>query len=166
MFGFVIGTLALVALARVAVGAHYYRQGWRHGGHWGRHGRHGCHGGGEGRGGPGGWRRYALYSLFERLDATPGQEKVIAGALDELRGKLKAMRGQWGESRHQAATAFRAETLTEEQAASVFSPFATHFDEMRAAAAAAMQKIHDALDDRQRQILANLVESGWVGGRC
>lgn len=175
MFGFFAGSLALVLMLKVAFGHHYYRHGWRHhggfgggyGGGFGHHHRHGGHGHGGWRHG-GGWRRYALYSLFERLDATPGQEKVISGAMDELRAKLAKMRGQWGEQRKQAATAFRSETLTPDQAEGVFAPFGANFDELRAASAEAMRKIHEALDDRQRGVLADLVERGWGfgGGRC
>jgi hypothetical protein len=168
MFGFFAGSLALVLMLKVAFGHHYHRRGWRH--HGGGFGHH--HHGGMGRGGwrhGGGWRRYALYSLFERLDATPGQEKVITGAMDELRAKLAKMRGQFAEQRTKAATAFRAEVLTPEQAEGVFAPFGTHFDELRAASAEAMRKIHEALDERQRGVLANLVENGWGfggAGRC
>ncbi len=154
MFGFILGTVSLIALTRVVFRA---RHGYRHhgGGHW--RGRHGWRQGGD-------WRRFALYSLFERLDATPGQEKVIAGAFDEMRGKLRKMREEWSTSRGQMADAMRGETLDAEQAQQVFSPYASHFDELRATAAEAMQKIHDALDDRQRRALADLIENGWGFG--
>lgn len=167
MFGFVIGTLSLVALLKV-VGS--YRRGYRcaggpegfggwHGHRWGHrhggwHGRRGWHHGG-------GWRRFALYSLFERLDATPGQEKVITAAMDELRTKLRAMREQWHSSKNNVAEAFRGDTLTESQTSELLSPFASHFDELRAATGEAMRKIHEALDPRQRGILADLMERGW-----
>jgi hypothetical protein len=157
MFGFFAGALALVLLMKLSFGGYHYRRGWRHGG-W--HGHHRWHGG------PGGWRRMALYSLFERLDATPGQEKVIASTLDELREKMKKIRETWSEQRHQAASVLRSDVVTPEQAEGVFAPFSSHFDELRAAAAESMRKIHEALDERQRAVLADLVERGWMGGRC
>ena len=86
-FGAVAGTLAIVVLIKLAVRGHYYRHGWRYGGGYGHGHRHGGYGR-RGWGHRGGWRRHALYSPFERLDATPGQEKAISGALDELREKL------------------------------------------------------------------------------
>ena len=163
MFGFVIGSLSLIALFKVA---HGYRRGyrcaggpggfyggWHHRGSW-RHREHGWHHGG-------GWRRHALYSLFERLDATPGQEKVITAAMDELRGKLRDIRHRWDDIRKRAAEQFREDVLTEEQTNEVMSPFASQFDELRDATGDAMRKIHEALDPRQRAILADLMERGW-----
>src|SRR4051812_1755224 len=133
MFGFFAGTLALVLMLKLAFGHHHFRHGWRHhGGYGGGFSQHRHHGRGGGWRHGGGWRRYALYSLFERLDATPGQEKVISSAMDELRTKLSGMRSKAAEQRHHAATAFRAETLTPEQAEGVFAPFGSHFDELRA----------------------------------
>lgn len=167
MFGFVIGTLSLIALFKVARG---YRRGYRcagapgdfgggwHHRHGWRHREHGWHHGG-------GWRRHALYSLFERIDASPGQEKVITAAMDELRGKLKEIRLRWDEVRRRAASTFREDVLTEEQTTEIFSPFASHFDELRDATSEAMRKIHEALDPRQRAILADLMERGWGWGR-
>ena len=76
------------------------------------------------------------------------------------------MRGQLSESRHEAASTFRGDAVTADQAAQVFAPFGQQFDHLRDAAADAMRKIHEALDNRQRGILADLVENGWVGGRC
>jgi Spy/CpxP family protein refolding chaperone len=149
MFGFVFGSLCLVLLVKAV-----------------RHARHGWHGhhGWRGRGGPGGWRRYALYGLFERLDATPGQEKVIAGAMDELRETMKGLRAKFQTSRSEAASAMRQDALGEEDVNRVFSHFDAHLDELRKATGAAMQKIHDALDPQQRGILADLIERGGVMG--
>jgi hypothetical protein len=71
------------------------------------------------------------------------------------------MRDQWQSSKHDVAEAFRGDTLTDMQTSELLSPFASHFDEMRAATGAAMQQIHEALDPRQRGILADLMERGW-----
>jgi hypothetical protein len=170
MFGFVVGALGLIALLKVARG---YRHGYRcAGGDFGGHHGFGRHGGWGGRHGGswrgrgasnerGGWRRFALYTLFERLDATPGQEKAITSAMDDLRAKLRKARETWSQSRGGIAEAIRGETLTEEQTAELTAPFASHFDEMRTTAGEAMRKIHDALDGKQRRILADIVESGW-----
>jgi hypothetical protein len=109
---------------------------------------------------PGGWRRHALYSLFERLDATPGQEKVISSALDELRESLAGLRAKFHDSRREAATAFRKEHLGDEDVNGLFSRLDEHLEGIRQAAGRAMQKIHEALDERQRGVLADLVERG------
>jgi hypothetical protein len=144
MNAFILGAAGFVILAAMFRFVRHRRAGWR--------------------GRPGGWRRYALYSLFERLDATPGQEKVIAGALDELRDTLRALRERFQDSRHDVATAFRQPELTEEDLNRVFSRFDEHLEAIRHAAGAAMQKIHVVLDDRQRGVMADLVERGFTFG--
>lgn len=144
MFGFVFGGICLALLAG-AVRRHFRQGHWMRGA-WQRR--------------PGGWRRYALYSLFERLDATPGQEKVIAGAMDELRGTLRDLRETFANARREAGAALRQPELTEEDSNRVFSRFDAHLDRMREAVTAAMQKIHAALDERQRAVLADLIERG------
>ena len=70
MFGFFIGTLSLIGLIGV------WKSGW-HGGH------------GRGFGGP---RRWMTRRLFEYLDTTPGQEKVLAQVMDEVEKKAWAAR--------------------------------------------------------------------------
>jgi len=66
MFGFIVGAACLFGLVRVLRHA-------RHG-HFGHHGPFGRFRGGFGP-------RMMLRGLFERLDTTPGQEKVIAAAI-------------------------------------------------------------------------------------
>src|SRR5215475_12529685 len=79
MFGFIIGTVCLIALLKVLRRGYGY--GWSHGcgpcgaGYDGSH--HGRFGGGFGR-------RWMLRWLFERLETTPGQERVILQAIERL----------------------------------------------------------------------------------
>ena len=80
MFGFIIGTLSLIGLVKVL----------RHGRGWG----HGWHGGGYG-----GRRNWMLRRLFQRLDTTPGQEKVITEAFEELQEKARGIREQFMNAR-------------------------------------------------------------------
>ncbi len=107
MFGFLIGTACLIGLIKVARHGGGYGCGSRYGscssgyergcgggggyqdeggGPWGRHGGQGRHGGF----GP----RIFLRAAFERLDTTPGQEKVILQAVDELREILRQGEGR------------------------------------------------------------------------
>ena len=123
MFGFILGTVCLVALVKVLRHGRGFGYGGWHGGYgygggwqgrgcgggwhsrgfggppWARggwyrndafgHGDHHDHGehdrGGWDGPGFGGMRSSFLNGLFRRLDTTPGQEKEIAAAFEELR---------------------------------------------------------------------------------
>src|SRR5579884_3245710 len=107
MFGFLFGTACLVGLVKTLRGGHCHRgyghgcgagggcgpqggcgaRGWGgHHGHWGGHWGGGHWGGGHFGGGP---ARFMLRGLFQRLETTPGQEKVILAAVDQVREKAR-----------------------------------------------------------------------------
>ena len=103
MIGFILGAACAVGIAKML-----RRRAWyRHFGHGGYGPGYGSPGGFRGmrgmRGmGGGGMRtpgRWALRSVFERLETTPGQERVILAALDELRENRKAVRDEAKQSR-------------------------------------------------------------------
>ncbi len=141
MLGFIIGTISLVALIKVLKGGHYGR------------GRYGGFG-----------RQWMLRRLFQRLDTTPGQEKVIGQALDEvekaamkLREELRAARSEVAKSirgEHFDASAFRESTAKQEAA----------LEGLRKAIAEGLQAIHEALTPSQREQLADLLEYGPACG--
>jgi len=204
MFGFIIGTVCLVALiatlrrARWGYGhRHWGGGGCGHGygggcgggwgGHWGRHGGgfggppwarggwddHGPDFGQRGhrdhdrdhdhrhdRGGFGGRGGFVLRFLSERLDATPAQEKVIAQAVDEMRDAFSKAREGFKASRGDVANAVRSDNFDVSHVGSLFSKHDDAIDGVRKAFVSAMQKVHDALDERQRRILADLIDSG------
>ena len=95
MLGFIVGFASLYGLVRVirggrgaCGGGHLHGGGW--GGHqrgWGGH-SHGGHGGGwdGGRGGGDFWLR----GISQKLDATPGQEKVIRQAMEDFKAAADA----------------------------------------------------------------------------
>lgn len=112
-----------------------------------------------------------LRALFERLDTTPGQEKVIVAAVEESR---EAMHEAWKtvrDSRADLARSLRADTFDEE---AVRAARARHEEAMQKAHevfAASLRKVHEALDSKQRAILADIIDqgpfgyrSGWRGG--
>lgn len=150
MFGFIFGTVCLVALVKVV----------KHGRHWG-------HGGGWGRGdGP---KRWMLRRLFQRLDTTPGQEKVISEAYDELQEKLRAVREELQRARGTFARATRAEAFDTESVREQFEKQQGALEELKKAALASMQKIHEALTPEQRAVAGELIEFGprhFGGGGC
>jgi hypothetical protein len=148
MFGIFFGILCLVAFVAV----------WR-----GRF-RRGCYGGhGYGRHfGRGHYRRggyFGLYRLFEELDTSPGQEKAIRSALDELRQSLAALRPRLKESRHGVAAALANDAFDATAVERALDAPLEDVSRGRGAFVSAIAKIHEALDADQRRRLARFVEA-------
>src|SRR5690349_15673032 len=148
MLGFLIGFASLAGLIAVlragrrgACGRGWHgHHGWGHHGGWGNHNHHGR---GEWRGGGGhGWLRFA----FERLDTTPGQEKEIRAAVDELFGKVNALKGEGQATRNDVANALRNDAIDENMLAELFSRHDDKLREAHKAFADAFGRIHGALD--------------------
>ena len=157
MFGFLIGFLSLLGLIAVLKG-HRRRgcgRGWSGHGGWVDGPGHHHH-----RGGPKGWLRY----LFRHLDTTPGQEKEIAAALDELVGRAKELRGEGRATRDDVAALIRTESLDEDVLAGIFTRHDDRLREMQQAFGDALARVHQALDPEQRERLAKLLESGRTPG--
>lgn len=176
MLGFLIGTACLIGLVRVIRGG---RRRWGYGGPWLAHGAcggYGAHGGFGGYGGfdpyegdgPGRWRggwgrSFFLRALFERLDTSPGQEKAIRAALDELRGAARNAREDMNGARQDVARVMRGDVVDDVALGELTAKAQAAADAMRQAVASAFAKVHDALDERQRATLADFIESGPGG---
>lgn len=145
MFGPIFGVACVIGLGILFARRHRHWRGHAFGG------RHGYRRG---------WRRFALRSVLERLDTTPGQEKAILGAIDDLRGRARAAREGLGETRRSVAAALREETLDERAFAGLFDRHLSQLESLRDDAAHAASTIHGALAPKQRARLADLVESG------
>ncbi len=143
MFGFIIGTLSLIGLIKVARG--------------GRHGRFG--------GGP---RRWMLRRLFERLDTTPGQEKVIIEAVDEVQRKAWAAREQFFTARSSYARSVRGEHFDGAAVGEAFDAQQGTVEEVKKAVREGLSKVHEALNPEQRKLLGDLLEFGprALHGHC
>ncbi len=137
MFGFLIGTLSLIGLIKVV----------RHGRGWGGHGR----------GGP---RRWMLRRLFERLDTTPGQEKVIVEALDQVEQNGRAAREAFFTGRVDIGRAMRGEHFDTTAVNETFEKQQASVDAFKKTVLENMQKIHEALTPEQRQLAGDLIENG------
>lgn len=134
MFGFVVGTLCLVGLVKVARGS--------------RFGRHG-------------WGRYRLLrGVFEKLDTSPGQEKAIREAMSELRDRAKQVKSDLKNTRGQWVEAIRAPVFDETTVGSLVAATEDSIAEMRKAALAAFAKVHGVLDAEQRNKLADMLDRG------
>ena len=178
MLGFVFGTVCLVALIKVlrhgrggwhyAHGCGYGGGGCGHHGGWGRH-----HGGGWGgppwaRGGGGGFGRdFMMRGIFSRLETTPGQEKVIRDAFQKVRDTVREARGELRDT-GDLTSLLRGETFDRTAAEGLSGKVDASFAKVRVVVVEALAQIHEALDDRQRRILADLIESrgrGFFHGR-
>ncbi len=147
MFGFLFGTACLLGLTATFAGRH--------------HGHHHC--GGRARGFRGGRGRFVLNRLLDRLDTTPGQEKVIREAVDTLMDDLHDAKREFRGSRTDVAQVIRSETLDRAQVEALFTRHDVVIDRVRQNALDAFGKVHEMLDERQRKILAEIVESGPFG---
>lgn len=174
MLGFLIGTACLIGLIRVL------RGGWRRrgyggwsggscGGGWGYRGHHGHHG----EDGWGGWRRgddwdrggpFWLRGLFERLGTSPAQEKVIRDAVEEMRRSASELRDEARHSRGDVARAVRSASFDETVMGELFARHDTHLEKMRKDMVGVIGKVHAVLDDRQREVLAQIIERGPFAG--
>lgn len=169
MFGFLIGTLCLIGLIKVVRGGMgggcgsrggFGGRGW--GGWSGHQGGWGHHHGGWGRegfsGGP-----FWMRGLFERLDTSPGQEKVIREAAEELRASGAGLREELKKTREDIAKAVRSPGFDETILGELFARHDTVLEKMRKDAVGAIGKVHAVLEDRQRERLADLIGAGPFG---
>lgn len=150
MFGFIVGTLSLIGLIKVA--------------RWGRYGH-----GDRNAGGP---RRWMMRRLFQHLDTTPGQEKVIASAAENAERVMYQAREQFFRARGAYGKAVRGETFDSATVNEAFDAQQASVDEVKKAVREGMQQIHEALGPEQRNRLGDLIEfgpsrmhGGWGRGR-
>jgi putative NADH-flavin reductase len=95
-----------------------------------------------------------LRPFFESLDTTPGQEKVVLQAADELKGAFGKARSDLRATRADFARVFRGDAVDEASVADIFMAHDTVISE-----------IHEALTEEQRSQVADFIESGRRGGR-
>lgn len=114
------------------------------------------------RGGFRGWGPRAWMSMLsERLDLTPAQEKVLFQSFEEVRDTMRKQRGELSETRKDVARAFRAPSFDAVLLGDVFGRHDSKMDEVRKAVVGALARLHEALDERQREKLAQILEEGW-----
>lgn len=194
MFGFFIGTACLIGLIyTLRRGDCRGGYGYRHARFAGCGSYSGCgtydapYGAGrdqdvEGeRGGPfrshgrGHWNHGAppmafffLRRVFQALDTTPGQEKAIRAAVEELVNVTSKHRGELQKTREDIARAMRSPSFDESVMGELFARQDTSLEEIRKAVVGALAKTHEALDEEQRKRLADMIERaggfGWRRG--
>lgn len=184
MIGFLIGTLCLMGLVKTVRRARYGYGGcgygashcgpamgpWgggcgprHHPGPWGHH-----HHGHPFRGDFGAYEspygadpaRLWLRGLFERLATTPGQERVILEAVTTLRAQAAEFRGAAEATGGAASRAFRADSFDVAVLGDAFAKQSLAVEGAQKAVVEALHKVHEALDERQRRILADMLDRG------
>jgi hypothetical protein len=132
--------------------------GFRPGPWGGRRWRGGWGWGGRGDGGIG--RSFWLRGLFARLDTTPGQEKEIRAALEELRDAARASKESLSGAREGVARAVKGEVFDEIAIGEASVKLDGATGGVKNAFEAALRRIHAVLDPKQRERLAALLERG------
>jgi Spy/CpxP family protein refolding chaperone len=151
MFGFIFGTACLIGLIKVARGGcghHGYGgwggRGWRRGGGWGQ-----------------GWM---LRGISYRIGATPGQEKVIGEAFENLRTAFSKLHEEKDKARKDVAAAFKGEQFDHEPMKAAFTRHDGLLEEIQRTILVELSKVHEALNPEQRKQVSELIENGF-GGR-
>jgi Spy/CpxP family protein refolding chaperone len=156
MLGFFVGIGSLIGLAALK---HRYHH----------HGGHGCGRGyghhGHGHGGPGRhWRRRPLWMIFEHLDTTPGQEKLIREELERLWDQRDSLARAWRGAGDELGQILRTDTVDEAAIDGILAKHEQGLTEVRQQIARSLARIHEALDERQRERLARFLGNrGWRG---
>jgi len=103
---------------------------------------------------------FFLRQIFEHLDATPGQEKVMREAASELRAEAAKHREELHKTRADIAKAMRSESFDEVLLGELFARHDSALESLRKATTGALARVHVVLDERQRARLADLIELG------
>lgn len=151
MLGFIVGIGSLIGLAKVL-------------GHRRCHGHGRCHRGGCGPG-HGRWRRGPLWRLLDRLDTTPGQEKVIREEVEQVIDQVHDLKRSWWRAGDDLAQVMSSEAADEAAIDEALAKNSAQLDAVRKQVARALARIHETLDPQQRRRLARILSSGpWAGG--
>jgi hypothetical protein len=146
MLGIVFGTICLILMVKVIFGRRYYRRGYGY-----------RHGGGYGR-------SWFLRRIFQRLETGPGQEKVVLGEIDALRETARSLRSELKATRADIAAIMREEQFDRAKVDTLFRKQDELLERLRTAAVGSFEKVHAAMDERQKRQLADWVERGFYMG--
>lgn len=152
-----IGILGAFAIVRRILLRRYFRRMGFAGGGWG-HG-FGRHGGGRfGKRSIG--RSFWLRAIFTKLDTTPGQEREIRAAIEEMQERAIDAKKDMPEARTNIARALNADAFDTGALEAVNARVDATAEKMKDAFGSALRRIHGVLDPKQRQRLAEVIASG------
>jgi hypothetical protein len=164
MFGFIFGTACLIGLIHVVRRSRGWHGRWGYGSHSG-YGYGGCSRGGYGGGYGGGPRRWFLRSIFERLETTPGQEKAIMSALDDLANERRVVQEEAQQTRADLARAVAGGLVDDTTLEETFARQDRLLAQLRVPFVEALKKVTAALDEGQRKALADAIQGSRFGRR-
>ena len=84
----------------------------------------------------------------------------MADAIEEFRTEMEGLRGEGRQSRQDVATALRKPSFDEVLFGELFARHDERMEKVRKAFVGLVAKLHDALDESQRERLAAVVEKG------
>jgi uncharacterized membrane protein len=97
---------------------------------------------------------------MSRIGARPDQEETIRAAVYDLKDTASRLRGEGRKTRQEIADALRKPGFDEVAMGELFARHDTELETLRKALVGALAKTHDALDEKQRHRLADLLASG------
>ena len=101
--------------------------------------------------------------IRQRLETTPGQEKVILSAIDGVKSEGSKVREELTQARAELAQALRSPVFDRAAIDEAFGRQDALIARLRVALTEGLAQIHEALGDSQRAGLAELVERGMRG---
>jgi hypothetical protein len=157
MIGFLLGGLTAMAVLRVCWGLRHRRWHHCHQGHH-RHWRFDDDPMGPPRSR---WRGpFVLRYLSDRLQTTPTQERAMSDAVDEFMGEVRTLENEGKQTRADLAAAMRKPNFDEVLLGELYARHDTAIEKLRKAFVGLAAKVHDTLDEEQRDRLAALIEQG------
>lgn len=109
-------------------------------------------------------RSFWLRRVFTRLDTTPGQEREIRGALEDLQKTARGAKESLKGSREGLARAIRGDVFDDLAIGEAREKADAVAFQVKEAFEAALRRVHAVLDANQRERLAELLEKGRRGG--
>jgi hypothetical protein len=102
--------------------------------------------------------------LFERLDTTHGQEKVILEAVEEIRKPWATLKEELHGGVSAISEAFTGESFDHEKIAHQWVEQDKAMEQARVALTTGLSRVHEVLNADQRRTLADLLGSIRRGG--
>ena len=151
-----IGCIAIALLG----GALIARKIHRH-----RHGYYGCghHGYYQDYGEPHHWRG-GPWRMMAHLGTTPAQEKVIREEAGRMKDRARAAREEARGARGDLAEVLRGETFDRARFEAALGKVEGAWASFKSAAAESAARVHETLDSRQREKLADFLAGAGRGG--
>jgi hypothetical protein len=98
--------------------------------------------------------------LFERLDTTDGQEKIINAATEDLKARGKEVFSELEQLRKELGRSLRGSQFDPAPVRESFARQRALIDALEEALTGHMDKLHEALDENQRATLGELIKDG------